>query len=82
MRNLKRLSEAELVKRAKELYFDHNKKIEKIFVDEYGRFSYEKQSLIEQNSKEVGVFEIDRKGLEVPKPKQEAPKEAPKKEAK
>ena len=74
MRNLKRLSESELVKRAKELYFDHNKKIEKIFVDEYGRFSYDKQSLIEQNGKEVGVFEIDRKGLEAPKPKQEAPK--------
>ena len=63
MRNLERLPEEELTKRAKELYGNKNPSLERIFVDEYGRFSYQKQYLIEQNQPNVAIFQIDFKAL-------------------
>jgi hypothetical protein len=63
MRNLARLPEAELKRRAKELYFDKNKNIKVIFADEFGRFSYSKEALIEQNEQSTGVFEINAGAL-------------------
>ena len=75
MRNLESLKEEEIIKRAQELYFDHNKKVDVIYADEYGRFSYNKQSLIEQNDSKVKIFEINRKGIQASK------KQAPNKEA-
>jgi len=70
MRNLERLSEAELTKRAKELYFNRNPKIDVIYADEFGRFSYNQQSLVEQNEASTGVFAINRKALNVKKDEQ------------
>jgi len=64
--NMKRLSEKELIKRAKELYFDHNPAITKIAVDEFGRFAYPERVnvLLEQNRHNDGkVFIIDKNGI-------------------
>lgn len=60
---MKKLSKQELTARAKKLYFDKNKKIEKVFCDENGRFSYNSGNLMTINDgKDVSVFEITRKG--------------------
>lgn len=60
-----KLSEQELIRRAKENYFDTNPAIEKIFVNEYGQFSYRQADLEEPyKHTDVKVFLITRKGLE------------------
>jgi hypothetical protein len=46
---MERLSQTELKKRAKKLYFDRNKKIKRVFVDEFGRFSYTPENLKQIN---------------------------------
>jgi len=66
MSGLKKLSQNVLKARAKKLYFDRNAKITKIYCDEFGRFSYNKQSLLEVNKLiDVEVFEIKAAGLKV-----------------
>ncbi len=61
---MEKLTEEVLKARAKALYFDKNPKIDKIFVDEFGRFSYNKQNLLEVNKlTDAKVFEIKNKGL-------------------
>jgi hypothetical protein len=64
MKNLVKLEQDQLLARAKVLYFDVNPNIEKIFVDEYGHFSYRQNDLLELNRlNNVGVFEVTRKGV-------------------
>lgn len=66
MSKSKKLTESELSARAKVLYFDKNKKIGKIYADEFGRFSYQKGYLIEANKgTDVKIFEINKNGLKV-----------------
>jgi len=58
---MKKLEKKELLGRAKKLYFDRNKNIESVFVDEYGRFSYSKAPLLEANKgTDVGIFQIKK----------------------
>jgi len=64
MSHYKKLEEKELAARAKVLYFDKNPKIIKIYCDEFGRFAYRKQDLLEVNKNtDVKIFEINSKGL-------------------
>jgi len=64
MRNAKKLSQEEILRRARKLYFDVMPDLQFIFADEYGRFSYRDQSLIEQNRHpETIVFKINRSGF-------------------
>lgn len=59
---MERLSQTELKKRAKKLYFDRNSKIDTIFVDEFGRFSYTPENLKMINKgKDVKIIPINRK---------------------
>jgi hypothetical protein len=61
-----KLSEEELKRRAKLNYFDENPNIDKIFVNEFGQFSYSQAALEEPyKHTDVKVFAITRKGLEV-----------------
>jgi hypothetical protein len=56
---MERSSQTELKKRAKALYFGENSKIKKIFVDEFGRFSYTKENLVAINKgKDVKVIPL------------------------
>jgi len=58
---MKALTNAELNQRAKALYFDKNKEIKEMFVDEYGRFSYTPENLVELNKgSKVKVMKITR----------------------
>jgi len=53
-----------LVARAKKLYFDKNSKIKHVFVDAFGRFSYNKGNLLEINSiTKAEVFKIDKNSI-------------------
>lgn len=64
MRHLEKLSKDEICRRAKTLYFDKNPKIKTIFADEYGRFGYNAQNLVELNRiSNAEVFEINKDAL-------------------
>jgi len=56
----------ELKRRAKMLYFDVHKNLDKIFVDSYGRFADNATTLIEQNKHEydIKVYTLTRKDCE------------------
>ena len=59
-----KLSKAELSRRAKVLYFDKNPNIEKIYVSEFGQFSYSNGPLEEiYKHKDVEIYLVTRKGL-------------------
>ncbi len=61
---MKKVAQSELKKRAKALYFDKLEKLEVVFADEYGRFSYNPETLVEINrKKDVDIFKIDRKDI-------------------
>lgn len=63
MRNSEKLTQTELIKRAKVLYFDKMENLTAIYADEFGRFSYNAQSLIEQNKvSNANVYKIPRTG--------------------
>ena len=73
MKNAKKLDEKEILRRAKVLYFDVMPSLQFIFADEYGRFSYNQQSLLEQNRYPEGtVYRINRDGIAQGDPEEEA----------
>lgn len=65
MRNLVILSQEEIIKRAKTLYFDKYPALDTIFVDHFGRFDTKTpDSLIEQGRVyNVQVFQLKRADL-------------------
>jgi len=59
-----KLTEQELMARAKKLYFDRNKKIKEMYADEFGRFSYNKGNLLEINKgKDIAVLLITKEAV-------------------
>jgi hypothetical protein len=65
MRNLVKLSQDELLKRAKTLYFDKYPALETLYVDCYGRFDVNTKVNLEEQGRvyNAEVFEIKRANL-------------------
>lgn len=71
---LEKIKQEDLLSRAKTLYFDKMPTLEKIYADEFGRFSYRQFDLIELNKYNgVNTFEITRKAAEGAKEAKELP---------